>query len=72
LPLMRLLRQYLLSHGFRPMSIICHPGSPYRQLAEMQDTLGFQNLIEGHISCLYLNMIQWDIDCRKLGKRAPH
>jgi hypothetical protein len=54
------------------MSSICHRSSPYRQLAEMQDMLGFQNLIEGRISCLYLNMRQWDIDRLKLGKHAPH
>jgi hypothetical protein len=41
------------------MYSICHPNSPYLQLAEMQDTLGFQNLVEGRISCLYLTMRQW-------------
>lgn len=52
--LIHLLCQYLLSRGSRPMSSICRHYSPYRHLTEMQDILGFQNLIEGRISSLYL------------------
>ena len=54
------------------MYSICRPNSPYLQLAEMQDILGFQNLVEGRISFLYLTMRQWDITRRKLGKHAAH
>jgi hypothetical protein len=54
------------------MSSICRRYSPYRHLTEMQDILGFQNLIEGRISSLYLHVRQWDITRRKLGKYAPH
>jgi hypothetical protein len=70
--LIHLIKQYLLSRGSCPMSSICRPRSPYRQLAEMQDILGFQNFIEGHISSLYCSMRQWDIGRRKLRKHAPH
>jgi hypothetical protein len=54
------------------MSSICRRYSLYRQLAKMQDILGFQNLIEGRISSLYLHMRQWDITRCKLSKHAPH
>ena len=70
--LTHLIRQYLLSRGSRPMASICRRGSPYRSLAEMQDTLGFQNFVEGRISCRYLHARQGDIERRKLRKHAPH
>jgi hypothetical protein len=67
-----LVYRYLRNRGEVPMLSLCRPGSPYRQLAEMQDRLGYRNFLEGRVTALYYSERQLYISNHHLRKHAGH
>jgi hypothetical protein len=67
-----LIYRYLRHRGEIPMLSLCRPGSPYRQLATMQDLLGYRNFLEGRITALYHSERQLYISAQHLRKHAGH
>ena len=70
--LVKLIVQYLRSRGRRSMLSFCPVFSRYRELAAMQDDIGFRNFLEGRIACLFRTHRQSDISRRRLRKHAGH
>lgn len=60
--LVLLIRSYLLSRGRRSMLSLCHPNSPYSQLASLHNELSYGNFLEGKICILYHSMQQLNIE----------
>jgi hypothetical protein len=67
-----LLSTYLRRRGDVYMSSLCNSRSPYYELAEMVDLLGFRNILEGRIPKLFYVTRQEDIKRRRLSKHAGH
>ena len=70
--LMNILSVYLRSRGERSMLSCCSSTSRYRQLAIIQDRLGFRNMLEGRIPCLLYNVRADYIKERGLRKHPGH
>eukprot|EP00956_Cyclotella_meneghiniana_P009764 scaffold13538_cov72-Cyclotella_meneghiniana.AAC.6 len=67
-----LLSEYLRHRGDVPMASLCTPCSDYYELAEVVDSLGFRNLLEGRISKLFYDARLADIKRWHLNKHAGH
>jgi hypothetical protein len=67
-----LIYRYIRHRGEIPMLSLCRPGFPYRQLATMQDLLGYRNFLEGWITALYHSERQLYISAHHLRKHAGH
>eukprot|EP00956_Cyclotella_meneghiniana_P017174 scaffold27740_cov66-Cyclotella_meneghiniana.AAC.1 len=67
-----LLSEYLRGRGDILMSSLCSPRSQYHDLAEMVDSLGFRNILEGRIPRLFYDIRMADIKRRHLSKHAGH
>ena len=56
--LLDILGKYLSAQGSKPMTECVHnPHSPFLLLSEVQDCLGWDKLVEGHISTLWLEVM---------------
>ena len=67
-----LLSEYLRGRSDILMPSLCTPRSDYYELAEMVDSLGFRNLLEGSIPKLFHDTQLADIKRRHLNKHAGH
>eukprot|EP00956_Cyclotella_meneghiniana_P001145 scaffold1315_cov23-Cyclotella_meneghiniana.AAC.13 len=67
-----LLSEYLRGRGDVLMTSLCTPRSQYYDLAEMVDSLGFRNILEGRIPRLFYDIRLADIKRRHLSKHAGH
>ena len=67
-----LLSEYLRHRGDVPMASLCTPCSDYYELAEVVDSLGFRNLLEGRIPKLFYDARLADIKRWHLNKHAGH